>query len=417
MINKRNIIPALFLPLIQSYRYRGEANFYEKNVPPYSIPDVFLCKDESYVESRDDWESMRRIELLQVFQKEVYGVTLLNKVAVRYELLEKDNSALDGRATRLQVRFILSGNNHSLEALLLVYLPNNGKSKHPVFMGYNFYGNQSTTDDEKVLYSPSTLEVWHNISKFKRGFANNHWCYDKAINQGYAVATMCYTDICPDSPFFKMSGAYNLFDSNDSESNWQAIGLWSWGCSRICDYLIGQSWVNRNQIAILGHSRLGKVALWAGAQDTRFAVVISNDSGCGGASLAKRYFGENISMITSNNPHWFCKNYEKYANKECNMLFDQHELLSLIAPRHLYVCSASKDLPADPKGEFLALANAGKVWNLYNLQGLPSEEFPSFNKPLMGVNGYHVRRGLHGVTPYDWDCWIKFCNMCYFINQ
>lgn len=132
--------------------------------------------------------------------------------------------------------------------------------------------------------------------------------------------------------------------------------------------------------------------------------------------MTKRFFGENVSMLTSNYPHWFCKEYKKYANNEKSMPFDQHELLSLIAPRHLYVCSASKDLPSDPQGEFLSLTSAEMVWNLFGLQGLPTDKFPPKHEQLISTNGYHVRKGIHGVTGFDWNCWLKFCNKCYNIS-
>lgn len=218
-------MPEFALPYIQSCRYKGIANFFERRIPNYVLPDVLRCNDGSYVKTVSDWVSKRRGEVLNIFQNEVYGVTLQDKVDARYEILDKNESAIHGLATRVQVRIILKGNNHSIETLLLVYIPNNGESRHPVIFGYNLYGNQSTTTDENVLFSPSSLEVWHRVNKYKRGFVNKRWCIESAINQGYAVATMCYTDICPDSIFYKVYGAYNLFESSECGSSWQTIGL------------------------------------------------------------------------------------------------------------------------------------------------------------------------------------------------
>jgi len=188
------------------------------------------------------------------------------------------------------------------------------------------------------------------------------------------------------------------------------LGAWAYGFSRIVDYLETQKGVDRKKIIVMGHSRHGKAALWAGAQDKRFSIVISNNSGCGGAALSKRVFGENIARITTSFPHWFCPAFNRYANNEAGLPFDQHQLVSLIAPRYVYIASALEDAWADPKGEFLSGYYAGPVYELYGLKGLATNVQPMLHQPIMNDVGYHIREGKHDVTEYDWICFMDFAD-------
>ena len=389
-------------------------NYDEAKVPAYELPELLRLADGTPVTTARQWERQRRPELLELLAREEYGRTPTQRIKVRYQTVAVNTRAMDGKATSRQVRFTFSGNGHEVEALLLTYVPNRRNGRVPVIVGYNYNGNQTTTNETDVLPSPSVAWMGQDEAVTRRGYQASRWDYEAAIDRGYAVATMCYNDICPDSPSMRERGVAVLFDGFDASAvapdEWQALGAWAWGSSRIADYLVKQRWVDRRRLVLTGHSRQGKAALWAGAQDERFSVVISNDSGCGGAALSKRAYGETVASITSRFPHWFCRNFNAYADKEETLPFDQHALLALVAPRHLYVDSAEDDDWADQRGEFLATLQVSEVYALYGMKGLGVSDMPAIHQPVMHDVGYHIRAGKHDVTAYDWKCWLDFCD-------
>ena len=394
-----------------------EVNYDESKVPPYVLPNVLQSTTGKIVAHKDEWETLRLSEILETFSEQMYGRTPAEKIDVKYKILSEDKQALAGKATARQVEFIVENNGKQHSALLLLLLPNayTKVGQVPVFISYNFNGNHSTMKDTTIRYSDNFSRIKEEgHPHWERGHQESRWDYDLLIDRGYAIATMCYHDIFPDVEGLKEYSVAALFTDYDERqsktNNWEAIGAWAWGSSRIVDYLEGVSEIDKNSVVIVGHSRIGKAALWAGAQDERFKIVISNNSGSGGAALSKREFGERVKRVSTIKPAWFSKNFNRYHDKEAMMPFDQHMLIALMAPRPVYIASAAQDLWADPKGEYLSGYHAGPVYQLYGLKGLGEEQLPLYNKPIYNAIGYHIRTGKHDVTSVDWTFFIEFAD-------
>lgn len=387
-------------------------NYDETKVPKYTLPDPLVMADGTPVKDAAMWRKQRRPEILALFSEQVYGVTPKAKVKLRTEVLEMDKSAHGGLATRKQVRVWFGPASDAPFMDLLIYLPNGAKGRVPAFLGLNFGGNHTVQPDTEIRVTKSWVRAKGNVAtEAERGTGSSRWPVDMIVKRGYAVVTAYYGDIDPDFDDGFKNGVHALFPRTSSANEWGSLGAWAWGMSRAMDVLEKEKEIDAARVVLHGHSRLGKAALWAGAQDERFAVVISNDSGEGGAALARRQFGETTARINTAFPHWFAGNFKQYNGKEDTIPVDQHMLLALIAPRPLYVDSALEDEWADPKGEFLGALGADPVYRLLGMPGLLVKEFPAVEKPTLdGSIGYHIRKGKHDVTDYDWTQWMNFAD-------
>ncbi|MDR6571325.1 glucuronyl esterase domain-containing protein [Chitinophaga ginsengisegetis] len=392
----------------------------------YHLPDVLRTQSGKEINTVADWEKIRRPEITALFEKNVQGKTPVKNIPLRFVPLSVSHNALNGTATRKQVRVYFSRNEKYYMDILL-YLPNKKNKPVPVFVGLNFGGNQVVNADTGILISKRWVKYAtepayknHLGTAASRGVQSNDWCVEKIIAAGYGVATVYYGDLQPDSVNSVNAGVAPLFytkgQKEPAADEWGAIGVWAWGLSRVLDYMETDGDIDAKKVIVIGHSRLGKTALWAGAQDQRFAMVISNNSGEGGAAITRRKYGETIAVMNKAFPHWFCGNFKKYNDKEDELPVDFHELIALIAPRPVYIASASQDQWADPLGEYLSGWYATPVYALYGLKGLSTPVPPGISQPVGdGVIGYHLRKGEHAITPYDWDQYIRFANR--FFNK
>ena len=393
------------------------ANYDENKVPRFEVPDPLISFDGKKIDASKKWVEKRRPELLAFFESHVYGKIPGDLENFKVKVLESNDNALDGKAKRKQIELSFENANKKLRFTLLVYLPKKVE-KAPIFLGYNFYGNHSIIEDENVLISTAWARnndsfgiTGNKLDAKSRGVRKSRWSVHRIIEAGFGLATIYYGEVDPDNNVFSDGVHPLLYDEGQQrpkENEWGSIAAWAWGLSRSLDYFEQDPAVDEKKVVVFGHSRLGKTSLWAGATDTRFAGVISNNSGCGGAALSKRKYGETLEVINTSFPHWFCENFKQYSNNEEALPVDQHQLLALMAPRPVYVASAEEDRWADPKGEFLAAHYASPVYDLFKKEGIATSEMPRANAPIHNTVGYHIRTGGHNVTDYDWEQYIKW---------
>ena len=401
------LLAAAFCLLPASGQWIEPVNYNEDSIPAYTLPDLLTSANGQAITTASQWEETRRPEVLELITREMFGrMPAHDHLSVTYNILETASDALDGTATRKQVEITFAANGLTRRVLLLLYLPNAAQAPSPVFLGLNFGGNQTVGTDPAVIRSP--------LSDEERASDSGSWALQTIIDGGYGLATAHYFDFYPDADGRLADSIYPLLGVATTDDVapdcGQAIAAWAWGLSRLLDYLETDPDVDATRVIVTGHSRLAKTALWAGASDPRFAIVAPVQSGCGGAAISRRKIGETVGLINSRFPHWFCKNYHRYNLNEAAMPFDEHYVLSLVAPRPLYLTSAIGDRWSDPKGEFIGTALVGQVYELYGYTGLGTFDMPPLDTPIQHRVAYHVRSGEHTVEVFDWLQFIAFAD-------
>ena len=335
--------------------------------------------------TRETWPA-RRAEILELFRCEVYGRAPVGRPAnLSFTVVESDPQALGGKATQRLVE-IAFDTPHAGRYKFRVELhtPNAATAPVPALVLLNFDG----------FRCPALPLV---------------------IDRGYALAVLDRTQLAADDAATFRDGIINALSGPGplAGDDWRAFSAWAWGASRVMDYLETDPAIDARRVAVTGFSRMAKTALWVGASDERFAAVLPNESGCGGAAISRRRFGETVGRITTKFPHWFCANFQRYNNKEDALPVDQHMLVALVAPRPVYVTSAEEDLWSDPRGaEFLGCLYADPVYRLLGVEGLATDHMPPLEEPVTaGRIGYHLRRGPHAFPEYDWRQFLDFMDL------
>jgi hypothetical protein len=350
--------------------------------PGFARPRLLVTQDGQEIKTPGQWTKFRRPEILRTFLQSVHGVQppLPSKVAYTPS---PPVSHFQGKVIQRLVRISLwNGEGGPMPMHVQLYLPKGNQKKLPVLLALAFRGGEFLNAGYPVL---------------------------DTLSRGYAMAVVHYQEVAVDLPQFAETGLASLFpELQGRPDNLGAIGIWAWGVSRAIDYLKTDPEVDAERIAVFGHSRLGKTALWAGALDQRVKLAISNESGVGGAELLGANPGKTAVGMNQQFPYWFSQAYRKYDDPAVPPVIDQHLLIALMAPRPVYVGSAAKDEYSDPRGEFLGAREASPVYQLFGLTGLPITEYPAIGQPAHGDIGYHVRAGKHGIERYDWLQYLDF---------
>jgi len=411
-MTKSIVLTISFICLSIMVEAQKEANYDENAIKPYVLPELLKLDNGKDVKNIKDWEQKRRPELIQLFTEQMFGnVPSTVSEAFTVEVQEESQEAMNGTAIRKQIAFVFQD---KIRVNVLFYIPKNTPSP-PLFIGYNFKGNHTTIADPNVVIS----DTWRILNpgqnpESSRGDRSSRWPLEKIVAEGYGIATIYYEDVDPDKNDFT-DGLHSLFYSENQErpaaGQWGSLAAWAWGMSRVIDYVKTDEALADSKIIAFGHSRLGKATLWAGALDKRIDLIVSNDSGCGGAALSRRKFGETVSVINTSFPHWFNSEFKQYNDKEEDLPIDQHMLIALMAPRPVYIASAEDDTWADPYGEYLSGYHASPVYELYGKKGFKTSIQPETNTPVHTSIGYHKRTGGHDVKDYDWEQFMKFAKM------
>ncbi len=416
------IFPSLSLWLIgATWLMAQEANYDEALVPKYELPDPLIMSHGDPVTTAKQWQQVRRPELLRLFEEQVYGRAPGKPSNWHWEVFDEDREALDGLAVRKQVRVYFGPGKAGPKMDLLMWLPNQATERVPFFLGLNFVGNHGTSSDPAVRITDSWMRddpkagvVNNRATEESRGRDQESWPVREILARGYGLGTIYYGDIDPDFDDGFHNGVHQLYHGpgqpRPQPEEWGSIATWAWGLSRALDYLETNLAVDGNRVAVVGHSRLGKTAMWAGAIDERFALVISNNSGCGGAALGRRQVGETVKRINTVFPHWFCDNFQQYNGREEQLPIDQHQLVALVAPRPMLITSAEEDRWADPRGEFLAAYHATPVYRLFGKEGIADEKMPPLGQLTGGQVAYFIRAGQHAMTTVDWQAYLDFAD-------
>jgi hypothetical protein len=370
------------------------------NAPAYTLPDPLTTKAGKKITTAEEWNKVRRPEVLELFREHVYGRVPATEYKKSFKIVREDRNAMNGAATLKLVEITIESGGKSLVLPMSLFVPNKATKPAPAFL----------------LICNRGLENIDPTREKKSEF----WPAEEGIARGYAMAAFFNGHVDPDlkTDMEFQDGIHPLLDRGARPPDaWATLAAWAWGASRCMDYLETDKDIARDQVAVVGHSRGGKTALWAGAEDQRFAIVCSNDSGCGGAALSRRKNKEKetVAIINRAFPHWFNMNFKQYSGREEALPIDQHMLIALIAPRAVAVGSAAEDLWADPRGEFLSVVHARPVYQLFGKQALgDAKEMPAINDSLHGDGAhYHIREGKHNLNLVDLTAYMDFADRVY----
>lgn len=377
-------------------------NYREDAVPPYHLPDPLVLNNGQPVRNANDWFERRRPELIQAYEREIFGRVPRSAPPVRFEEAEPAAPAFDGKAVRRRIVAHFGGPARGVDVSFVIYTPATAIGPVPLVLHLSFGGDPGLPGRTKPRGMPEALH-------------NDIGPVADLMARGYGYAIVLYTEIQPDRPNAQHEGVIGLAlapgQEKQAPDEWGGIAAWSWGLSRFMDYLQTDQRIDARRVVLVGHSRLGKTALWAGASDPRFALIYSSQSGEMGAALSRRDFGETVDDIATGLAHEFAGNFQKYIGHWNEMPHEAHLLIALSAPRPVFISAADGDPWSDPYGQFLATVAAGPVWRLLGQHDLGTSERPGLNTPIAtGDLAFLENHGPHLISPLDWKTLLDFAD-------
>jgi hypothetical protein len=372
----------------------------EAKVPPYDLPPLLVSSEGKPISISEEWFSILRPQIMALLGSLIYGIVPVPESPLRttFEVVKTNPEFMNGRATRKDVRVRFANAKGSAEMVILVFTPNEAARPVPAFLQHSF---------------GSTRDGGHDAHPERPGFLRNGIPLGEFLQRGFGFVVVPQGDLVGHNEVEFQKRIHPLIyqagQSFPKAYEWGCISTVAWGASRTMDYLESDRDIDAKRVVVLGHSKMGKAALWTAAQDQRFALAISAQSGCGGAALWKRNFGENLEKMVTRFPYWLCRNAWKFVNNEADLPVDQHMLLACIAPRPVYVHSGVDDTWADPRGEYLSAYHASEVYRLLGKKGLTSEASPPVGEAIVQTDvGYHNRPGGHSIEMFDWLKFLEF---------
>lgn len=389
------------------------ANYTEAKAGVHVLPDPLVLAAGEAVEDERTWFEQRRPEIFAMIEANQYGRVPDRPSEMTFDVHDAGTFAFDGKALRKQVTIYFDKEKrHYLD--LLVYLPAEATEPAPVLLQIGWIGNNLLVEDTGVKVG----RRWNRETKLREPSAEGRSFGAPTdllgiLARGYAFAHFNYNDVEPDDLDGFTHGVRSMYKKSDDElepDEWGAVAAWGWGISRVIDYFETDSNIDATRTAITGVSRLGKTVLWAGARDERVACVLASVSGSGGASLARRDYGERIAhlMAPERFPYWFAPRLHEWVGRMDEAPWDSHMIISLIAPRPVLLQTGYTDSWSDPYGEFLAAKAATPVFNLLGKQGIEEYSQPRLGEPMMNTLGYLMHDGGHGMVPEDWNVFLDF---------
>ena len=393
---------ALSSQAVQLKELDSDVHYDETSVPHYDLPELLTTVEGDPVTTAEAWRTIRRPQIMSLFSNLVYGKvpTPAQPIKITFSVRETDPDFMAGKATRKDVIITLANAERSMEMLVIVYVPNGATGPVPAIMKHSF-NNTKSPAFEVHRTEPDRLR--------------NGWPLGQILDRGFGFIAVYHEDLVKHNEVSFENSIHRLFypegQSFPKAHEWGVLSAVAWGAMRAMDYLETDDDIDHTRVALMGHSKMGKATLWTAAQDERFALAISAQSGCAGAALWRRESGETLEKMVTRFPYWLCRNAWKFVGQEDDLPIDQHMLIACIAPRPVYIHSGVEDTWADGRGEYLSAYHASEVYRLLGKTGLDSEASPPVGEAILDRSvGYHIREGGHSIEPYDWDRFLDFAD-------